>query len=189
MFRVHALAAQLLFELANEGALVVDADAVQNLLVRQAAAIGLKAEGADAMSLVERATLDTELQHPDLFWIAEPAQAATTRLLYRETSIEDSETKEIVVLELMAFLSARKGSIPESQFMKCHRIMFGDEMRPREILSQLELLVAERSGRKETRMGELIDPVDVTIPIISGVLCVDAKKAVKAIKKLFRGDA
>ncbi len=189
VFRVHTLSAQLLFERTNEGALEVDAAAIQRLLVHQAAAIGIDAEGANAQAVVEYVCSETEFRYPDLFWIAALAQAATTRLLYRETSFEDSEPTEIMALELTALLSARKGEIPDAQFLKWHRNMFGKEIRLREVLSRLELLVTERSGTKRSGMHELTDSVDVTIPLIPGVIRVDAKKAMRAVKKLLRGDA
>ncbi len=66
---------RLLFERATESALEVDAAAIQRLLVRQAAAIGIDADGVDARVVVERVCSETELRCPDLFWIAELAQA------------------------------------------------------------------------------------------------------------------
>jgi hypothetical protein len=186
LFRVHSLAAQLLFEAANPGALETDAKTIRNFLIRQASAIGIQIKGKEAQRIIDFVITETELRYPDLLWIAELSQAATTRLLYRNTNVEDTDHTEIMALELTALLAARKGGIRDEQYYELHRSMFAQDINPRLVLERLESMISIPKTTSSSRIAEMADSVDVTIPVVPGVIRVDAKKVIKVIKKFFR---
>lgn len=185
IFRLHSLCAQLLFESANSGTLQENADSLASYVCRYAEALGIPVTDGKAESLVDQIVRETEVRLPDMFWVAEVAQTATLRLLYRNTNVEDTDDSEIMALELTAFLAAKKGGIPEDRFMAWHRLMFDDLADPRKIVSELESLVLEFSSDDPNAAksgSEMIEPIEVKVPIIPGFVSIDVKKAVKAIR-------
>jgi hypothetical protein len=186
LFRVHSLAAQLLFEADNPGSLETDAITIRNFLIRQASAIGIQIKGKEVQQIIDFVITETELRYPDLLWVGELSQAATTRLLYRGTNVEDTDHTEIMALELTELLSARKGGIPDERYYEWHRSMFADDMNPRLVLERLESIISAPKTAASSRIAEMADSVDVTIPVVPGVIRVDAKKVIKVIKKFFR---
>jgi len=186
LFRVHSLAAQLLFDAENPGSLETDAKTIRNFLIRQASAIGFQIKGKENRRIIDFVITETELRYPDLLWIGELSQAATTRLLYRGTNVEDTDHTEIMALELTALLAARKGGIPDERYYEWHRSMFADDMSPRLVLERLESMISVSRTAASSRIAEMADSVDLTIPVIPSVIRVDAKKVIKVIKKNFR---
>ncbi len=189
LFRLHSLCAQLLFESTNTGVLQQSADTLTTQVRQHAQALDILVMDTKPEPLVNQIVRETEVRLPDMFWIAELAQTATLRLLYRNTNIEDADVSEIMGLELTALLAARKGGIPEDRFMVWHRSMFADRAEPQRLVSELQALVVEfsRSVPDSTESSlRMIEPIDVKIPIIPGIVSIDAKKAVKAVRALIQ---
>jgi len=179
----------LLFEATNTGALRENASNLVMQVRQHAHALGFSLIEAKPESLVNQIVRETEARLPDMLWIAKLAQTATLRLLYRNTNIESADVSEIMALELTTLVAAKRGGIPEERFMTWHRSMFADGAKPNRIISELEVLVVEFSGgaHDSARSGsQLLESIDVKVPLIPGFVSIDAKKAVKAVRTLIQ---
>ena len=88
----------------------------------------------------------TEVAFPWLGPLAELAQAATIRLLYRGTTTEDTDSTEVLALEISAKLSAEKLGIPEESFIAWHRLQFADGANPHVVMQSLEQIISAHLG-------------------------------------------
>ena len=150
LFRTHCALAQLQFAAANPGVLNWDEERIRTAALEGAYSLGLVSEEAhinsrtiSASELTERILHQTQVRFPDLFPVAELAQAATIRLLYRGSAIEDDDVSEIMTLELTAKLAADKLGIPDAEFMAWHRSQFAEGVNPQIVMGDLEALVAQ----------------------------------------------
>ncbi len=157
-FRTHCALAQLQFAEANPGILSLEPADIREAAVRGARSLGLLMRD-DSVALQSLSPYDlnirildeTELHLPTLVPIAELAQAATIRLLYRGTSMEDTNPEEVLALELTAKLSADKIGVPAETFMAWHRSQFADDVNPQSVMRELEVIV-RRAVQKTARV-------------------------------------
>lgn len=187
LFRLHSLCAQLLFAATNPGVLQEGASSLATQVRQYAQALEMTVMEAKPESLVDQINRETEARLPDLLWIAALAQTATLRLLYLNTSIEETDVSEIMALELTTLAAAKRGGISEDRFMDWHRSMFADHAKPTQVVSELEALVVASPDRGQDSAGgssQMIEPIDLKIPILPGFVSIDVKKAVKAVRVL-----
>src|SRR2546423_682459 len=96
LFRTHCALAQLQFAAANAGVLNWDEKRIRAAALEGASSLGIISEEAHikshtmpARELADRILHQTQERFSDLFPIAELAQAATIRLLYRGSALEE----------------------------------------------------------------------------------------------------
>jgi TIR domain len=155
LFRTHCALAQLQFAEANPGVLNWQEERIRAAVVEGASSLGLLSEEAHigymtipARELAARILHKTQVGFPDLFPIAELAQAATIRLLYRGSAVEDEDVTEVMALELTAKLAADKLGVPDVAFMSWHRSQFAERANPQNVMSDLEALVAHTAPKQ-----------------------------------------
>lgn len=150
LFRTHCALAQLQFAEANPDVLNWDEARIRTAALEGASSLGLVSEEAHigsckmpARELTDRILHQTQVRFPDLFPIAELAQAATVRLLYRGSRVEDEDVTEVMALELTAKLAADKLGVTDAEFMAWHQSQFAEGANPQTIMQNLETLVAQ----------------------------------------------
>jgi len=150
LFRTHCALAQLQFAAANPGVLNWDEERIRTAALEGACSLGLISEEAhikswtiSACELTTRILHQTEVRFPRLVPVAKLAQAATIRLLYRGSAIENQDETEIMALELTAKLAAEELGIPDAAFMTWHRSQFVEGASPQKVMRDLEALVAQ----------------------------------------------
>jgi hypothetical protein len=112
----------------NPGIIRLPPEQLREAVVGGARSLGLLVGDKDSairslspQALSSRILDDTEQTLPPLLAVARLAQTATIRLLYRGTSIEDTEIQEIMTLELTTKLCADEIGIPDDSFMSWHK--------------------------------------------------------------------
>ena len=157
-FRMHCALAQLQFAEANPGILGLAPSDIKEAAMRGARSLGLLVSVVDGalrslspQDLNSRILEETERVLPTLVPIAQLAQAATIRLLYRGTAIEDTSPKDVLALELTAKLSAEQIGVPADTFMAWHRSQFEDDVNPQHVMQELEVIV-RRAVQKTLRL-------------------------------------
>jgi hypothetical protein len=152
----------LQFAEQNPGVLDWNEDQIRKAALEGATLLGLltkdtkkRALSMKARDLNKKLLHQTELKFANLFAIAELAQAATVRALYRGSVVEDEEPTEVMALELTAKLAAEKLGIPDDAFMTWHQSQFAEDANPQVIIAELEALVAKAGSVPPTMRWDI----------------------------------